>query len=243
MNSNDRRMRKPAGLSSGISRLVIVAAAALLWTASGAYGAARIPAPSWMEQTAVAEKMLINGLPSQVHAFTAERRLDEVLQYYRIRWREGGSGAGYKEAEAAPWHIISRLEDGRFLLTVQAKERDRSGCEGYLAIADLQGVKIGNDRNASGIPRLHGSEIVNEHHSFDPGSKGRTVMLVNTSSVSGNGDFYRDYYLGRDWGQLFDQATGDARVLAFGKGGSQVHLVISPSGGKTQVVMNLVDSD
>lgn len=242
MNSDDRRHPAwPAGLRPGFCIVILSWATIILGTTAGSFAAARFPAPSWLEQTAVADKMIINGLPSTVHVFQAERKLTELLQFYRNRWHEGGIGEiGYKEAEVAPWHVLSRLEEGRYLLTVQAKEKDSLTCEGYLAIADLREVKAG--KNSGGhVPRPHGSDIVNDFKSFDAGSTGRSVMLVNNSSVAGNSDYYRDYYLGRDWGQVVDQETGDARVLVFGKGSSQVHLVISPAGSKTRVVMNLVD--
>ena len=243
-NDESHAAWKPDGLRPSLFFIfvILICAASIFGTTSGSFAAVKIPAPSWMEQTAIADKMIINGLPSTVHAFQAERKLAELLEFYRVRWNEGGIGEiGYKEAEVAPWHVISRLEDGRFLLTVQAKEKDALTCEGYLAIADLREVKAGKE-SGNDIPRPHGSDIVNDLKSSDPGSKSRTVMLVNNSSVAGNSNYYRDYYLGRDWGQVVDQETGDARVLVFGKGSSQVHLVISPAGSKTQVVMNLVDS-
>ena len=245
MKSNDRpgtAVKKPGSLCPLFSALLFQIAAVLFGLAAGAQGAVTVPAPSWLERTAIADKMVINGLPSTVHHFQANRKLEELLEFYRSRWRANAPGEiGYKEARVAPWHVISRLE-GRYLLTVQAKAKDAFSCEGYLAIADLERAETARKRRDN-LPRLKGSDIVNDHASFDPGSKARTVLLVNSSSVAGNSDFYRDYYLSRRWGQMVDRQAGDARVLVFGKGGSQVHLVISPSAGKTQVVMNLVDPD
>ena len=224
--------------TTNLRRAVLLAVAAtVLPTLSS--GAIAVPSPPWMERTAIAEKMIVNGIPSTVHYFQAKRSLEEVLIFYRSRWAEDGTGnPGYREAEAPPWHVISRLED-RYLLVVQAKGA-AAASEGYLAITDLQEIDVKNEMG-SNIPRLQGSDVVNDLTSTDPGSKGRTVMLFNGFSVPRNSDYYREYYLGRGWGEVVDQETDDARVLVFGRDGSQAHLVISPSGAKTQVVMTLVD--
>lgn len=218
---------------------LLAVAAAVLPAASSA--AVAVPSPPWMERSAVAEKLIVNGIPSTVHHFQAQRSLEEVLMFYRSHWAGDGTGTpGYREAEVPPWHVISRLE-GRHLLVVQAKKA-ADVSEGYLAITDLQEIDVKHELGSK-IPRLQGSEVVNDLTSIDPGSKGRTVMLFNGFSVARNSDYYREHYLGRGWGKVVDQETDDARVLVFGSDGRQAHLVISPSGARTQVVMNLVDGE
>lgn len=217
---------------------------AAAWAAVPAEGRAEvgIPAPLWMEQTAIADRMVINGLPSTVHYFLADRKLEELLAFYRERWDESHAGrAGYREAAVAPWHIISRLE-GRYLLTVQAREKDAFTTEGFLAIADLRQIEQKSD-GGKRIPRLAGSEIVNDLTSYDPGKKGRTLMMVNDFSVSRNGNYYRDYYLDRGWGLLQDHENNGARVLSFRRSGKEAHIVITPASGGAVTVMNLVEAD
>jgi hypothetical protein len=214
------------------------------WAAVPAVGRAAvvIPAPSWMEQTAIADKMVINGLPSTVHYFLADRKLEVLLAFYRERWDESHVGrAGYREAAVAPWHIISRLE-GRYLLTVQAREKDALTTEGFLAVADLQQIAHKSD-GAKRIPKLAGSDVVNDLTSYDPGKKGRTLMIVNAFSVSRNSDYYRDYYLDRGWGLLQDHENNGSRVLSFRRSGKEAHIVINPARGGAVTVMNLVEAD
>ena len=204
-----------------------------------------IPTPSWMEKVEVADKMIINGLPSTVHYFNSDKGLDELLRFYRQRWDSGDKKKpGYREVEFAPWHIISRLEDDkRYLLTVQARSAGPLASHGYLAIADLKGMKNKSDRG-SGIPKIKDSRIVNDLTSFDPGKKGRTVLVVNNYSVASNSEYYRKYYGGRGWGKSIDIEKDGSQVLAFTRFGKEVNVVISQNfGSSTQVVMNIVEDN
>jgi hypothetical protein len=186
--------------------------------------------------------MVINGLPSVVHYFETDRKLEELLDFYRQRWDESAAKkAGYREAEVGPWHVISKI-DGRYLLTVQAQQKDAFTTKGYLAIGDLSAVQNKKDQG-KGVPKMSGSKIVNDLVSNDPGKKGRTMMIANGFSVSSNTDYYRNYYLSRGWGQLMDQGSNDAQVLAFTRYGKEAHLVINKTGGSTIVVMNLIENN
>jgi len=202
-----------------------------------------IPVPSWMDTVTVADKMIINGLPSTVKYFKSDKGLEELLRFYRQRWQVGEGGKqGYKEVNFPPWHILSRLEDKRYLLTVQATSSDALTSNGYLAVADLKGVKKKSDR-AGSIPKMKGSRIVNDLTSFDPGRKGRTVLAVNKYSVESNSEYYRNYYSGRGWGKSIDIENDGAQVLAFSRFGKEAHFVISRNFGSTQVVMNFIESN
>jgi len=206
------------------------------------HAAPDFPAPDWLERTAIAEKMIIHGIPSQVEYFEAERDMDEVLEFYRRRWQGNYAGhAGYREAHVEPWHVISRLEE-RHLLTVQVRRQSALNADGYLAIADLD--EIGTEKSAAkDIPKMTGTKVLNHNTSFDPGKKGEVMMLANKFSVSVNGEFYRDYYSERGWGVLQDQKLTDARAMAFRRFGSEVHLVVKKSDMGSVVVINRVTSD
>ncbi|HKJ65488.1 MAG TPA: hypothetical protein VJ969_08805, partial [Desulfopila sp.] len=157
---------------------------------------ADMPVPGWMETTAVAEKMVVNGISSQVHHFTAPRPVEELLEYYRLRWDDTKAGGkGYREADARYWRVISRLQ-GRYLLTVQAREKDTFSSEGYLAVADLKDIED-QGREQKVVPKMRGSEIINDSKSIDGGIQGRTMLIVNAFSTATNSDYYRDYYLSR----------------------------------------------
>ncbi len=210
--------------------------------ASHSHAAVEIPTPSWVTVIPIADKMIINGMPSTVQYFEAERKLGDLLDYYRQQWESGnGDKVGYREVDVDPWHVISKI-DGRYLLTVQARHRNSYSTEGYLAIGDLKAFQQKKDRSR-GIPKMQGSTVINDLTSYDPGHKGRTLLVVNTYSVASNSEFYRKHYLSRGWGQVMDQGSDNAQVLAFRRFGKEAHLVISRPGGKTRVVMNLVEGD
>ena len=221
--------------------LVLLAAGLAALPAAGHAGV-DIPVPAWMTTTAIADEMVINGLPSRVRYFHADRPLGDLLAFYRQRWDERPAGrAGFRQAAVDPWSVISRLE-GPYLLTVQARTSNALTCEGFLAIGDLGAIRQRMTRDDS-VPQMAGSRVVNDLTSTDPGRKGRTLMIVNAYSVSRNRDFYRDHFLDRGWGRLQDQARGGAHVLAFRKLGQEAHIVIKPSRQGAVTVMNLVTTD
>jgi hypothetical protein len=214
----------------------------IVGTSNESIAAVEIPSPSWMERTLVADNMVINGLPSVVHYFETDRKLEELFDFYRQRWDESAAKKiGYREAEVGPWHVISKIE-GQYLLTVQAQQKDPFTTKGYLAIGDLSAVQNKKDRGKD-VPKMSGSKIINDLVSNDPGKKGRTMMIANGFSVSSNTDYYRNYYLSRGWGQLMDQGGNEAQVLAFSRFGKEAHLVISKTGRSTMVVMNLIENN
>ena len=216
--------------------------AVIAGTSVESIAAVEIPSPSWVERTLVADNMVINGLPSVVHYFETDRKLEELLDFYRQKWDESvAQKAGYREAEVGPWHVISKIE-GQYLLTVQAQQKDAFATKGYLAIGDLSAVQNQKDQGKS-VPKMSGSKIVNDLVSNDPGKKGRTMMIANSFSVSSNTEYYRNYYLSRGWGQLMDQGSNEAQVLAFTRFGKEAHLVISKPGKSTMVVMNLIENN
>ncbi|MDY0184401.1 MAG: hypothetical protein RBR43_00805 [Desulfuromonadaceae bacterium] len=206
------------------------------------YSAPTIPAPQWIKRTAVAEKMLVNGIPSKVEYFEADRDVEEVLKFYRKTWQSQYAGhAGYREAHVEPWHVISRLEQ-RHLLTVQVRQSNALSADGYLAVANLDEIDT-KTSVAADIPKLAGSKVLNQNTSFDPGKKGEVVMLANKFSVATNGQFYRDHYSDRGWGVLQDQELPGARAMAFRRFGAEVRLVVNKTAVGSVVVINRVTSD
>lgn len=200
------------------------------------------PAPKWLDHVSVSNQMVINGLPSSVQYFEAYRKVEDLLDYYRKRWNDGGAGKpAYREIEVPPWHIIAKL-DGQFLYTVQAQENGAFSIRGYLAIADLKSAEKSN-RISSETPMMRGSRILNHSTSIDPGKKGQILMLMNSFSITGNAEYYRDYFQERGWAKLVDMENERAQILSFKKYGRETHLVISHIDSETQIVMNIVETD
>lgn len=214
----------------------------ILFVISNAAQAApeEFPVPSWLRVVPVSDKMIINGIPSQVQHFEAYKKVDELLEFYQKQWNDSSSEtSGYRTAQVAPWHIISRL-DGSYLYTVQVQQDGAFSIRGYLAIADLKAMK-NNLKNGKVVPRMSGSKIINDVTSFDPGKKGRTLVLVNRYSATSNSSFYRNYYLERGWAAIMDTSSEEAFILVFRKQKEETHLVINSIQGSTQIVMNIIE--
>jgi len=62
----------------------------------------------------------INGLKSSIRAFHSSKSIEKVVEFYRREWQRPAEKdkPGFMETiDAAPWYIISRVEDD-YLLTV-----------------------------------------------------------------------------------------------------------------------------
>lgn len=193
-----------------------------------------LPVPNWLEARQVADRMVINGLPSRVYYFTTQHSPEAVVDYYRQHWQQAGEKK-FKEQCFAHWHIISALQD-KMLYTVQARQTGE-GSSGYLAVSDLKAIR---KNNRSAIPSMRGSKVVNDTMSYDPGQKGRTVQLQNSFSVLSNTSFYQQHYGGLGWTVEVYESSGDSAVLVFRKRGKAVHIVITRGGGMTSIVYQLV---
>lgn len=203
----------------------------------------RIPVPPWMETVLVAEKMVINGLPSEVHRFSANKSAREVVAFYRQSWQrnERGETPGCSIVTSDPWVVVTRLERRRYLLTVQVRSIDHFSVIGYLSVADLKrpddAIKTNN------VPMPGGSKIISDVVSYDPGRKGRTIMLTNDRSVQENSSFYMKHYTGRNWSVLMDQQQAKGHVLFFQRRNNEAKVVVSRASGTTHVVINTVDGN
>ena len=223
--------------SNSCRLLVLLLLLIVLSVSNTAHAAPKeFPTPSWLNSVQVSEKMIINGIPSLVQHFEAYNTIDELLDFYRKQWE---NNTGYREAEVAPWFVISRL-DGPYLYTVQVQQEGAFSIRGYLAIADLKAMKK-TLKNDNVVPKMSGSKIINDVTSFDPGKKGRTLMLANKYSVASNSNFYRNYYLERGWATLMDSNSEEAFILVFKKQNEEAHLVINNIQGSTQIVMNIIE--
>jgi hypothetical protein len=137
-----------------------------------------------------------------------------------------------------PWHIISRL-NGRYLYTLQVRSSDSFSSSGYLAVTDLKTLKT-RQTPGRNVPSMQGSRVVNDLTSFDPGRKSRTLLIMNSYSVAGNSEFYRQYYKDRGWKTMVDLAGDNGRTLVFSKFDRETHLVISRRSETTRIVMNIL---
>jgi len=235
MNSVVANTRRPCKLPVPLLVSMLIAFCSIAHAA-----AEEFPAPDWLNREQVSETMIINGIPSLVQHFESYKTIDELLEFYRKQWNNTTSEKpGYREAHVAPWYIISRL-DGSYLYTVQVQQYGAFSIRGYLAVADLKAMQR-SLKNDPPVPRMSGSKIINDVTSFDPGKKGRTLMLVNKYSVASNSSFYRNHYLERGWKRLLDTDSENAFVMVFRKHTEEAHLVITSTQGSTQIVMNIIE--
>ena len=204
------------------------------------------PAPPDAVVETVANNMSINGIQSDVRAFHTNDSIEDVVKFYREEWKRpiNKQTPGFMETiDAAPWYIISRVEDG-YLLTVQVqvKANDKSASWGYLSLSPLPDTESGPPELGLSAPKISGSIVMSEVEHNDPGKKALTTIISNTHSVRNNADFYRDYYRGKGWTQETDKKLGvdEGHSLVYKTRKNRVTIMILKDKHYTRVVLNAV---
>ena len=197
-------------------------------------GIPRFNPPDWITVSEVSGDMTLTGLPTGVLHLASSRPAAAVLDHFRSLWVCGKGENRCRQAEMPPWTVLSRL-DGKKLEYVQVRNLE-SGATGYLALSEMQRERV---RQAD-IPMMQGSRIVNSMVTRDAGKKARVMQLSNSYSVTSNGAFYADYFVGQGWQQVTEDKKIESQVLVFHKGADEAHLVISRQQDATRIVINLV---
>lgn len=195
----------------------------------------RVPTPSWIDLVVIGDKVIRNGLPATIYAFSTARSPEEVFQYYRDIWRNrGGAVNGVREVYVSPWRILSHVEN-RLLYTLQIRDDDRPGAIGYLAVSEPDNVRV---VRRGDVPVLEGSRVGDSLQFMDNGRKSRVYQAENGYAIEQNIDFYRHYYTTRGWTGTRDTAGPARGVLSFTRHEEEVDIVISRIDGKTHIVIN-----
>jgi hypothetical protein len=209
-------------------------------------GAPEFPAPPKAAVEWVGENIEVNGIKSSIRAFHTNESIEDVVGFYRKEWArpvEKGKPGYMETIDAAPWYIISRIEDG-YLLTVQVqvKQNDPSGSWGYLSISPLPNPKAKPPNLGATIPKIAGSFVMSEMKSDDPGKKGTTVLISNTHSVRNNADFYRGHYQSKGWTKETDRHLGnnEGHSLVFKTRRERVTIMLLKDKDYTRIVVNSV---
>ncbi len=218
--------------------------AGLLIPVQNIVAAPDFPAPPRAQVQWVSNNMIYNGRVMQIRTFNSRLSAERVLAFYRHIWKRGEKDRpGFRESDALqPWHIISRVEDDH-LLTVQVQSAGNDS-NGYLAVSRIEDVLAPKpDDLGNGFPMMQGSDVINDIATPDFGKDGRTLLIQNDFTVSGNANYYRNWYEDRGWRLDMDQEAAPQRqhVLAFTKGREKVNVVITRQGGRTDIVANSSD--
>ncbi len=198
------------------------------------------PAPKGATVEWVTSSAQVNNLNIKARKFQSQQGMEAVLQFYRNLW-EGN----FAEIDYGPWRLISAKNDD-LMYTVQVQvATGGNGSFGILGVSDIPKQILSDDflkELAKNFPKMQGSQIESDMKMDDPGKNGQVILLTNKFSIASNISYYKNYYQNRDWQTRVDQSSGFSapHTLVFAKDRQLVNLVISRSGGKTNVVANLV---
>jgi hypothetical protein len=209
-------------------------------------GAPDFPPPPGASVEWVGKNIKVNGIKSDIRAFHSKKSIEDVVKFYRREWKRpvARDKPGFMESiDAAPWYIISRIEDD-YLLTVQVQvqKNDQSSSWGYLSTSPLPKGRNKAPILGLKVPKIPGSHVMSEMKSDDPGKKATTLIISNTHSVMNNADFYRQHYQGKGWTTETDQNLGrdEGHSLVFKNRRNRVTIMLLKDKTFTRVVVNSV---
>mgnify|MGYP001610495471 CR=1 FL=1 len=204
------------------------------------------PPPPAARVQSMGGSTVVGGRAMEIRQFSSSDDPERVYEFYRRLWKEDENGytPGYGETDAmSPWHILSRVEEG-YLMTVQAQPVDGKGTWGYLALSRVDEVPAAPPDTA-GVPKMSGSQILQNITSRDPGQSGATILLTNRHSLASNVNYYRQQFQAGDWRPDMDKAIPKAKmhVLSYTGGRRKIAIVLTGDDKETQVVINDVHHD
>ncbi|HQR04063.1 MAG: hypothetical protein JSR19_12705 [Proteobacteria bacterium] len=225
-------------------RVTLLALAAVPWPALAKLPTdlcAAFPAPPKATLESVAQQMDFNGVPMMIRHFVIESAPAEVLVFYRNAWAASQGQRGPVEYPLGPWQVIATLRNPCFY-TVQVKPYGRNGAEGFLG---LSAPPPERPQVKEEVPRLPGSEVVNDMGHNDAGKTARTVLIQNGFSPRTNADFYRQNLEGQGW-KVAQHIRADRRntkgeVLVLRDGVRELSITVTPRGDGSNVLLNYVD--
>ncbi len=226
--------------------VLFISLSILLFPNLSSAGKPDFPAPPDAAVETVANNMSVNGIKSDIRAFHTSDSIEEVVEFYRSEWKrpiKKGMPGFMETIDAAPWYIISRIEDD-YLMTVQVqvKANDKSGSWGYLSISPLPEPDSRAPELGKTVPKISGSIVMNEMKHDDPGKKGTTTIISNTHSVKNNADYYQNHYRGKGWTEETNQRLGtdEGHSLVYKTRRDRVTIMILKDKHYTRVVLNSV---
>lgn len=185
------------------------------------------------------------GIKTSIRAFRSNKTIEKVVEFYRREWKrpvEKGKPGFLETIDASPWYIISRVEDG-YLLTVQVQvqNNDASRSWGYLSTAPIPS----NNKNKPvelgiNIPKMSGSNVLNEIKHNDPGKSANTAFISNEQTVSNNAAYYRNFYESKGWTKETDLDSPDSHALVYKTRTERVTIILTKDKEFTRIVLNSV---
>jgi len=243
----ERESKKGVAATRGLRAAALAASVA----AAGAVIAAeepRMECPAFplpeAKLTWVAPNIAYNGLPMQIRQFDSKESPKAILDYYRREWRGTRERPGNVEYPLDGWQVIAALRE-RCFYTVQVKASGKEGSTGLLGMSRLPDPLQVREAGKH-FPMMSGSTVINDIDHFDPGKRGRTILLTNEFSAHANAGFYRRVLASDGWRVVVDHAlpvggNRTAYVMTLKRGAAETNMSISRHGESTSVLVNLVD--
>lgn len=195
------------------------------------------------ESAWVGEKMAMNGIALSTRTFKISRPPEQVLDYYRSRWKSRGL-ADIAETATGDYQTLGMEQQG-FYQTVQVKAAPGGGSEGILTVT-LAPSRVQPNKTTA-FPYMLNTEIISKLESLDGGVRAETLTMTNNRSVEANAQYIAAQLTDAGWqAQAFADAsvTAQGRILYFQKDQQHCQVTITSQApdfpGRTLILVHWV---
>jgi len=192
------------------------------------------PLPPDTAAADVARQVVYNGVDMRAQIFQSTSTPDQVLDFYKKKWGKESILNNIGDAQIVGHH------EGDYLVTVQIRGYG-AGSKGTIGILDTNSAKAGFVPG-KGIPQAMGSLVFNDISYPDDPVPARTVAMRNDLSPQQNASFYRERLAADGWKPANkNQCAPDSCVMYYSRGDSKMTVVVTPTDGYSQVLINVMD--
>ena len=161
--------------------------------------------------TWLAKDMNLNGIPASIQSLRFRDPIDDVVAYYRARFRQSGQVI---ERPRGEWTVLATRIDKRFV-SLQLKA-DAGATVGIATFTDLPDEDATRYRGALPIPQ--GVDVLSHQRHNDDGRNAETVTLGAGLSVANLSATIAHAFESEGWVQSLNQPAqtfSDGHVLRF----------------------------
>lgn len=182
-----------------------------------------------------------NGQTLYIQKFKSELAIDDVIDFYKLRWNNDSEIPGYMETDVNGWRIISRIRENNQWVVQVRKNQYRAGSEGILSLMPLTTSGVGHAQtNDNFIPVMKGGELLSTTYSDFP-AKARTQTQIFSGRPETVARRLKRYVENRGWTLQDEYKHENSRTQRFEQVKRQLDIAfVGFSGTKTLVFISEV---
>ena len=171
----------------------------------------------------VAKRIILNGLPASIFAFSGPVKIDDVVANYETIWRSKSDAVTHRNGV---WRILATKHKGHFV-TLQVRP-DGAGAQGLIVVSG-DPAEYANAIQTD-FPLPPGLRVVNHQSFIDSGKRAQTITLQSEQLASIERAVFEYELTSSGWTLISAQSAEtlrDGYTLEFRKGTQHARIFLA----------------